>query len=97
MACCAICRDRPDIDNLTIRSKHLHDHLRYVADINDKILIAGPLNFDNAVEYNGSLFIYAGDSIANARKLLEQDPYFVAGLYGEISFAPFTPARGSWI
>jgi uncharacterized protein YciI len=97
MAYSAICRDLNEIDSRAVRRNHLQQHLDYVANISDKILIAGPLNLDDSAEYNGSLFIYATDSDSEARVLLEQDPYFKAGLYGDIAFASFTPARGNWL
>jgi uncharacterized protein YciI len=47
--------------------------------------------------HHASIFAYDVSSEQEARALLEQDPYFTVGLYGEIRFEPFWPAAGRWL
>jgi uncharacterized protein YciI len=93
----AVCHDAADRDAQAIRKAALQPHLDYVATLGSQLLLGGPLQRGGAAHYNASLFIYATDSAAAARALLEGDPYFQAQLYGEITLAEFTPARGRWL
>ena len=77
-------------------------HLDYIESIRDRVLVAGPMLCDPDVpdkrgEFDGSLFVYATNDRDEARGLLEQDPYYRAGIYAQVSWARFTPARGSWL
>ena len=97
MAFVAICHDREGDEAQRLRASELQAHLDYVASIKDQVLVAGPLNRDASPDFNASLFVYAVDSAAAARQLLEDDPYFKAGIYANVSIAAFTPARGTWL
>ncbi len=96
MAYAALCRDQ-HADALSIRQSELDAHLNYVARIADRVLVAGPLNTEGSTDFNASLFIYAVETEQEARELLENDPYYRAGIYGDVTLAPFTPARGTWL
>jgi len=93
----AYCRDREDTDTASLRTQVLDEHLAYVATIQDKVLVAGPLSTGASTSFNASLFVYDVETEAEARQLLECDPYWQAGVYGEVTWARFTPARGTWL
>ena len=93
----AFCRDREDIDTSSIRAEVLDEHLAYIATIENQVLVAGPLSIGASGGFNASLFIYDTDTEEEARELLEGDPYWQAGVYGEITWARFTAARGTWL
>lgn len=93
----AICHDHKGDAAQKLRASELQAHLDYVATIADKVLVAGPMSVAGSDNYNASIFIYDVDSEAAARRLLENDPYFKAGIYADVSLAPFTPARGAWL
>lgn len=92
-----ICTDHAGDAAQQLRSRELQAHLAYVADIADKVLVAGPMNIEGSSSYNASLFVYAVASENAARELLENDPYYQAGIYADVVYAPFTPARGTWL
>jgi uncharacterized protein YciI len=93
----AICHDTTDRDTAHVRAAELQAHLDYIDSIRAKVLVAGPLTVGGARAFNASLFVYATDSMAEARQLLERDPYFQAGLYADVTLAAFKPARGTWL
>jgi len=97
MTYAAICYDREPQASQKLRASELDAHLSYIATIADKVLIAGPMSIDGSSSFNASLLIYAVDNEQDARSLLENDPYFIAGIYGEVALAPFTAARGRWL
>ena len=93
----AICHDHDGDTPQQLRASELQAHLDYVDAIADRVLVAGPLTTGGSETYNASIFIYAADSEAEARQLLEDDPYYRAGIYSSVTLAPFTPARGTWL
>lgn len=91
----ALCEDHPDTSQ-KLRQQYLAAHLEYIESIHDQVLVAGPLAPDNG-DYNGSLFIYRAETRAGALQLLENDPYYKAGLYLRTTLCLFKPAAGHWI
>ena len=97
MAYVAICRDDPERDTAALRIDEKDRHFAYIESILDQLLVAGPLKAAPGDPYGASLFVYAVDTEAEARVLLENDPYFRAGIYGDVRFEAFQPAAGEWI
>lgn len=93
----AICEDDPAVDTQALRQAQKDAHFAYIESILGSLLVAGPLVKPGGETHGGSLFIYAVNSEAEARQLLENDPYFQAGIYADVSLAPFLPAAGEWI
>ncbi len=93
----AICYDHDPQSSKQIRTRELDAHLNYIKSIANKVLVAGPMSIEGSSNFNASLLIYTVDNEADARQLLENDPYFIAGIYGEATLASFTPARGQWL
>jgi uncharacterized protein YciI len=79
------------------RQEHLARHLEFVERSIDRILVAGPLR-DRASGANvGSLYVLDVDSEADARALLESDPYYAAGVWASVTVEPFMGAAGKWV
>lgn len=93
----AICRDLAGQDNRRIRKAQLDSHCAYIETIIDRLMIAGPVGDAAGGESGISVFIYDVDHREDAERLLYGDPYFKAGLYGEIEIDRFLPAAGRWI
>lgn len=93
----AVCEDDPTVDTAALRRREKDAHFAYIEAILDQLLVAGPLAEAAGGQHNGSLFVYATDSETGARRLLENDPYYRAGIYGRVRLAPFVPAAGQWI
>ena len=88
-----------DSDEHRKRVLGLSERLRAdgIETILDRLLIAGPLAENRGRRHAASLFVYGVDQEGEARQLLEDDPYFQAGIYGEVRLWSFTPAAGRWI
>ncbi|MAF82788.1 MAG: YciI family protein [Gammaproteobacteria bacterium] len=93
----AICHDHPGPKSKTIREAKLQEHFAYIETILDRVLVAGPVSDSRPDEFGISLFIYDAEDRDDAEQLLQGDPYFKAGLYGEVQISPFLPAAGRWI
>lgn len=93
----AVCEDDPTVDSVALRRREKDAHFAYIEGILEQLLVAGPLADAPGARHNGSLFVYAADSETQARQLLEDDPYYQAGIYGRVRLAPFAPAAGQWI
>mgnify|MGYP002782352066 CR=1 FL=1 len=89
-----IARDRPGAEprRLAVRDAHF----AYVETIADRIAVAGPLR-DDAGGFKGSLLIYRVAGEAEARALLEGDPYWAADIWESVTVEPFTAAIGTWV
>ncbi len=92
-----VCIDDRQKDCRALRAAEKSRHFAYIESILDKVLIAGPLSESPAADFSGSVFVYAVETEAEARRLLEEDPYYQAGLYADIQFSCFLPAAGTWI
>jgi uncharacterized protein YciI len=89
------CEDGPDAAR--IRLDALEGHLAHIEAHFDRFLTAGPMRKDGVDGICGSLFIINADSEAEARHLMEQDPYVHRGAYARIEYRRLTPAAGRWI
>lgn len=95
MAIIALCRDHAGAAQL--RRDVLSAHLAYIETVMDRVAVAGPLRSEAGGPTTGSCFIYDTDDLAEARQLLEADPYYSNGLYAEVSMRHMTAAAGQWI
>lgn len=86
---------RDAADAARLRTEHLEAHLAYAETILDRIAVGGPLREGDT--FFGSLIVLRVDSEAEARAILEADPYFKAGVWGEIEIRPFRAVIGDWV
>lgn len=89
----AWCQDRAD--SAPARQRMLGAHLAYVEKHLDSILVAGPLK-NRQGEMAGSAYIYDTEHEEAARRLLEQDPYYHAGIWASTELLYFQTAAGTW-
>jgi uncharacterized protein len=92
----AICHDKPGPEAGKKRMEFAAAHLAYVETILDRIAVAGPVR-DESCGTVASVLIYKVDSEAEARALLEGDPYFAASIWDGITVGPFLAAAGQWV
>ena len=78
------------------RMAKLREHLAHVEATIDQLAIAGPLR-DQDGNFTGSLLIVKADSEAEARAMLENDPYFHAEIWSDIQIRAFGAAAGDWV
>lgn len=89
-----ITRDRAGAS--VMRMEKLKDHLAHVETSLDRLAIAGPLR-DEDGNFTGSLLVVKADSAAEARALLESDPYYQADIWSDIEIRAFNAAAGDWV
>jgi uncharacterized protein YciI len=89
-----LCRDGPD--GARLREAHLAAHLAWVEPRWKRYAMAGPIR-NAANEMVGSVFMILAEDAAEARALVDGDPYTRAGVYASIEALEITPAIGVWI
>lgn len=89
-----ITRDKPD--SKAIRMEKLKEHLAHIEEGLDRLAVAGPLR-DADGNFTGSLLVVKADSEADARALLETDPYFKADIWSDIRIDEINAAAGDWV
>jgi uncharacterized protein YciI len=77
------------------REEHFASHLANIEANMAALKVAGPLkDGDHTV---GSLLIVEAEDAAAARTLLEQDPYYAAGVWDSIMIDQFLGVAGGWV
>ena len=87
--------DGPDAPRL--RAEHLSAHLDYVAGVMPQVRVAGPLYDTPGGTPSMSLYVVEADDATAAEAFLAGDPYFVAGVWREVSIRAFKAAAGTWV
>ncbi len=82
-------------ESASIRQNNLSEHLSYIEQNLDRVLAAGPLTDEQGTRV-GSLFIYDTDDEAEARQLLNSDPYALAHVWHSHTLLKFSAAAGTW-
>lgn len=90
-----ICRDGPK--GPAARAAATAAHLAYVETILGDLNIAGPLYDDSGTRMIGSMYSLRTKSLARAREIIENDPYYKAGAFESVEFFPHLPAAGQYI
>jgi uncharacterized protein len=84
------------VDAPMLRKAHLANHLRYAESVMDRIAVGGPLREGDGPDF-GSLIVLKADHEADARSVLEADPYFTAGVWERTEIFPFRAVIGEWV
>ena len=90
-----ICRDGPN--GAAARAAATAAHLSYIETILDEINVAGPLYDDSGTRNVGSLYCLKTKSTARAREIIENDPFFKAGVFATVEYFPHLPAAGVYV
>jgi uncharacterized protein YciI len=86
------CTDKPNHGNL--RQETREEHLAYLREHEDRIVIAGPIPTEDGSAVTGSLLIMEFDGADEARAFAEADPYNRAGLFDSVTVKPFKKVFG---
>jgi len=81
-----LCNDKPD--SLQVRLDTRPTHLEYLNGLGDALKFAGPF-LDGEGKPNGSMVVVEAESIEQARKIAENDPYAKAGLFAAVDVRPW--------
>ena len=88
----AICVDKPQ--SLEKRLENRPAHLAYLKSLGDKVKIGGAMLTEDFKTPTGSMLIFEGESEADIRAILAEDPYAVAGLFESVTVKPWRQAVG---
>ena len=81
-----LCNDKPD--SLQVRLDTRPTHLEYLNGLGDALKFAGPF-LDGEGKPNGSMVVVEAESVEQARKIAENDPYARAGLFASVDVRPW--------
>lgn len=90
-----ICRDGPD--SARPRATHLKGHLDHVEKYWTRYVTAGPIREPGGEALVGSVFLVLAKDIADAKALMEGDPYITCGMYETITYNEFSNSIGQFI
>ena len=79
-------------DSDVLREKHLQAHLEYFDRMAGTITLAGSTTPPGQSFSNGGVWIIKGVSYEEARRICEEDPFYLAGLREKIEIFAFTVA-----
>lgn len=83
-------------DSAPLRDAARDDHFAHIANVVDRIAVAGPLKGEDD-KHIGSLFILNVADAAEAEALVRADPYCAAGVWARWTIHPFLAAAGEWV
>ncbi len=79
-----------------LRNEHMEAHLAHIKNVSDKLMLAGPCPPDAENERGASFLVLEAESIAEARRIMESDPYNKAGVWDSITVREFKASVGQW-
>lgn len=91
----AICKDGPN--GSARRAAASRDHFKYIESVLGELNLAGPLYAPDSKTMIGSLYCLQTASLDKARSLVEEDPFFRAGVFASVDYYPHLPAAGKFI
>ena len=94
-ACVVVCRDGPN--GPSGRATATKEHMAYIETVLGELNNAGPLYDPSGKTMIGSVYSFRTTSLEHARELVENDPYFRAGVFASVEIFPHLPAAGEYI
>ena len=79
------------------RDRELEGHLEYIERHCDRYLTCGPMNNPGDPTLVGSFFLVSAEDEADARDLVNGDPYMTSGMYASVTVHEVTSAAGRWM
>ncbi|TGY88983.1 YciI family protein [Marinicauda algicola] len=80
------CQDRPG--HMELRKQNREAHLDWAKAEGSPVKMAGPLLDENAMPV-GSLLVVEAESAEKLEEFMHEDPYAKAGLFAQVTYAPF--------
>jgi uncharacterized protein YciI len=74
---------------LELRKATREAHLAWIAALNPRVKIGGPMLSDDGAMPIGSMLVVEADTLADAKALFAQDPYALASLWQSTSVRPY--------
>lgn len=79
---------RDKADALALRQETRPQHLEYIKELGDALLLAGPFVDEND-NMNGSLLVIKANSLDEAKAMAARDPYAKVGLFATSEVTPW--------
>ncbi len=82
---------RDGADGARLRDQHREQHLAYVARLDEegRITLAGPIRDDSGDQSVGAVIVFEAANLAEARRIVDADPYVAGGVYESVTVSPF--------
>lgn len=90
-----LCRD--GTSGAAVRAAQTAAHMAYIESVMDELNIAGPLYDESREQPVGSMYCLHTQSLARAKEIIENDPYFKNGAFDSVEYFPHLPAAGRYI
>lgn len=74
---------------LDLRKATREAHLTWIAGLNPRVKIGGPILSDDGAMPIGSMLVVEAETLADAKALFAQDPYALAGLWQSTTVRPY--------
>jgi uncharacterized protein YciI len=74
---------------LEVRKATREAHLAWIAALNPRVKIGGPMLSDDGATPVGSMLVVEADTLVDAKALFALDPYALAGLWQSTSVRPY--------
>lgn len=74
---------------LEVRKATREAHLAWIAALNPRVKVGGPMLSDDGATPVGSMLVVEADTLDEAKALFAQDPYALAGLWQSTSVRPY--------
>ncbi|MFK7888455.1 MAG: YciI family protein [Gammaproteobacteria bacterium] len=81
--------------SVALRDEHLEGHLEHIERHLARYVVCGPMLKDGGPALSGSYFVVFADDEADARALLDGDPYLRCGMYARVDINEVSTAAGS--
>ena len=85
------CTDDP-VNGLETRKSVRREHLAYLKELGDKMVLAGPFLSEDGATPIGSLIVVEVENEAEAKSIAENDPYNKAGVFSSVDIR-----RWNWL
>ena len=79
------------------RQALMQQHFAHIRAMKPHYLAAGPCPADASRPDQASFLLLEADSEEAARSIMEQDPYFIGGVWKDMMIRPFRPVVGRWL
>ena len=78
-------------DGAKRRDQHREQHVACVGDLDHegRIILAGPIRSDDGKESIGAVIVFEAANLAEAREIIDRDPYVVGGVYESLTVNAF--------
>jgi len=83
-------------DGTRLRKENHDAHMQHIGKHMSKLMLAGPCPPMDGADREASFLLIEAADAAEARAVLEQDPFYAAGVWDNVIVREFNPVVGAW-